>query len=243
MACLTDELLRQLGNAVRAGVRARSMRYADGSSPRFELGVEVGGHWEKVGADAVVLATPSFVAAELVALLAPRCGELLASIEYAPVAVVSGGYRAEQVGESLDGFGFLVPQGAGLNVLGTVWNSSIFPERAPGGCVALTSFAGGAMNPSIVTRAPEEIAAVVEKEVARVLEITSQPVARHIQRHTHAIPQCNLGHATRIARLQDELDKYPALFLTGNYRNGPAIGACVESGFRAAADVHKLTVC
>jgi len=75
---------------------------------------------------------------------------VLGGIEYASVVVVSLGYRRQDVGRSLDGFGFLVPRSSGLGVLGSVWNSSLFPERAPVGHVLLTSFVGGARDPGAV---------------------------------------------------------------------------------------------
>jgi len=80
------------------------------------------------------------------------------AIAYSGVAVVSLGYRRGDVGDSLAGFGFLVPRSSGLGILGTVWNSSLFPGRAPAGEVLLTSFVGGATNPGAISKSPEQLA-------------------------------------------------------------------------------------
>ena len=79
----------------------------------------------------------------------PQFEALLQKIEYVPVAVVSVGYPRSAVGHSLEGFGFLVPRSSGLRILGTVWNSSLFSNRAPEGHVLVTSFVGGALDPQI----------------------------------------------------------------------------------------------
>src|SRR4029077_13371989 len=96
----------------------------------------------------LILATPTAVSAALLASLSSVLTALLHAVEYAPVAVVSLAYRKQDVGHSLNGFGFLVPRSAGLRTLGTIWNSSLFPGRAPEGHVLLTSFIGGALDPS-----------------------------------------------------------------------------------------------
>ena len=98
-------------------------------------------------AERLVLAVPTGVAGKLLGPLDEEFEKQLGGIEYAGVAVVSLGYRKKDVSHALEGFGFLVPRSSGLNDLGTVWNSSLFPGRAPEGEALLTSFVGGATNP------------------------------------------------------------------------------------------------
>jgi oxygen-dependent protoporphyrinogen oxidase len=159
---------------------------------------------------------------------------VLGGIEYAPVAVVSLGYRRQDVGRSLDGFGFLVPRSSRLRVLGSVWNSSLFPERAPAGHVLLTSFVGGATDPGAAGLSGDELAALVHREVAPLLQIRAAPVFSHAQVYRRALPQYNIGHGERLIALERLLSSLPGLFLVGNYFRGPAIGNCVELGMAAA---------
>ena len=58
-------------------------------------------------------------------------GDLIAAIDYSPVAVVGLGYR--ELDHALDGFGLLTTTRARLPILGVLWDSSIFPDRAPEG--------------------------------------------------------------------------------------------------------------
>jgi oxygen-dependent protoporphyrinogen oxidase len=155
---------------------------------------------------------------------------MLSGIAYAPVAVVAAAYYARQVGHSTDGFGFLVPRSEKLHTLGTVWNSSLFAERARDGMIVMTSFAGGAMEPEIVDKPETEIATIVQDENARVLQITGPPVAGAVWRYPRALPQYNLGHGHIVEAIRDGERANPGLFFAGNYLEGPALGKCVEVG-------------
>ena len=181
-------------------------------------------------------------------LLAPieaRFEQPLAQIEYAAVAQVGAGYGLDQiarhtVSQPLRGFGFLVPRTEGLRLLGTVWNSSLFPERAPEGMASFTSFLGGATDPEISTWTDDRIAATAHQELSKVLGITGLPVAQHVARWDRAIPQYNLGHGKIVAVLDELYAATPGVFLAGNYLSGPSIPACIDQASRIAQNVVKL---
>jgi oxygen-dependent protoporphyrinogen oxidase len=194
---------------------------------------------ETIPAAAVIVATPTNAAAELLANISDRIAELLLRIKYAPVAVVSAGYRLEHIRESTEGFGFLVPRTEGLRTLGTVWNSSLFPGRAPEGMACFTSFAGGATDPGLCEKTDAEIASIVCGEVARALRIEGEPVITSVHRYARAIPQFNLGHTDTISAINGIISGIPGLFLAGNYLTGPSIGSCVEQANQVADSVIK----
>ena len=140
----------------------------------------------------------------------------------------------------LNGFGFLVPRSEKLRLLGTVWNSSLFPGRAPEGMASFTSFLGGMTDPEIVSRSPDEIAAIAHSELSSVLGITGAPVAQRVSRWQRALPQYNIGHRELIAALHELCAATPGLFLAGNYFGGPAIGACVEYANKVAEQAAEF---
>lgn len=235
---LPAALHRALGDAVRTRTTVQAIQMQNAkASPGITVHVHSDGASDSLGADAVVLATPAYAAAGLLAGLAPRAAEQLAGIEYAAVGVVNTGYRREQVSHRLEGFGFLVPRNEGLRLLGTVWNSSLFVGRAPEGSVALASFVGGATDPEILSWPDEKIFATVEAENARVLHITGPARVRQIDRYAHALPQYNLGHVQRLRAVRENLARLPGIFLAGNYLEGPSIGNCVDTAFRAADSI------
>jgi oxygen-dependent protoporphyrinogen oxidase len=212
--------------------------FAD-KSDLFSVVVNTQGQQRTIETQCLVIATPTISAAGLLQNVNAQFSGLLDGIDYAPVAIVSLGYRKADVGHNLDGFGFLVPRSAGLQTLGTVWNSSLFPGRAPEGQVLLTSIVGGATNPPAVALSAEEFATRVHREITPLLAIRQPPVFSNVEFYQRAIPQYNLGHAERIATLMNLRQQYSNLWLAGNYLRGPAIGACVDQALQVAEEVGK----
>jgi protoporphyrinogen/coproporphyrinogen III oxidase len=237
-----DALAAKLGDRVRPNGSVTSIERDDSSSNNaFRVTVRTArGEQQVIVADNIIVTTPTFVAAALLGEIEPAIAWRMAKIEYAPIAVVSLGYSKSEIGDSLDGFGFLIPRSAGVRTLGTVWNSSLFPNRAPDGQALLTSFIGGATDPLAVKLALEELAATVHKELSAILKIRSKPTFSNVSIYPRALPQYNLGHGECLAAIDEARKKHPNLWLIGNYLRGPAIGACVEQALSVAADIIRL---
>jgi oxygen-dependent protoporphyrinogen oxidase len=233
---LVRALAAKLGAALRVGAEmvGISIRREETRASRFEVRISAAGSEEIVLVDRLVLATSADVAGTLLRDVNAAFEPVMAGIEYAPVAVVSLGYRREDVAHSLEGFGFLVPRSSGLQVLGTVWNSSLFPGRAPAGHVLLTSFVGGATNPGAASLSSQELCDLVHREIVPLLQIRAAPVFSHVQVYRRALPQYNIGHTDRLRALERLRAELPGLFFVGNYLRGPAIGNCVELAMSTA---------
>jgi len=240
VAKLVRALGERLAEYVHCGVNVVSISRGkiDGKS-QFELRVNNSGRIEHLSASAVVVATPTQAAGQLLADISGSFLEHFARIEYAPVAVVGLGYRREQIRHATDGFGFLVPRKEGLRLLGSVWSSSLFPGRAPEGMVNFANFAGGATDTDLLQLDDARIAEIIARELATVLGISSAPITQFVRRYSHALPQYNLGHGEIIATLRELAASVPGLFLTGNYLEGPAMGACVKHAFQIAESVRQ----
>jgi oxygen-dependent protoporphyrinogen oxidase len=189
-----------------------------------------------ITAENLVLATPAYVAAEVLRNSVPELARRLKEIEYAPMCVVSSVYQRSQVANPLAGFGFMIPRREGLATICTFWNSSLFPGSVPPGKVLMTSFAR--------TNAPrqkddEEFARLVEAENAGVLKITGVPVDRVVWQNPEALPQYNVDHARRVTEIEANLGAIPTLHLTGNFLRGRSIGDCTDLSFRVAEDLHS----
>jgi protoporphyrinogen/coproporphyrinogen III oxidase len=234
---LVRTLAAQIGPALRTNVRvSRIARREDGS---FDVQFESNGQAETVSTKALILATPTDVSGKLLAGLDSSFESLLNGIEYAPVAVVSLGYSRSEIRHSLDGFGFLVPRSAGLRVLGTVWNSSLFPGRTPDGRVLMTSFVGGVSDPAAVELSPTELANLVHSQISQLLSASGGPVFSNVTVWPRAIPQYNLGHLDRLAAVTKLVKNSSGIWLTGNYLRGPAVGSCVEQANAIAEEVAR----
>jgi oxygen-dependent protoporphyrinogen oxidase len=239
---LAHALAANLGPALRSGIEATSLQHEGAGYPqtgaRFVVDVKSEAGKDSIVADHLVLATPPNIAAKLLATAPERIDNWLSEIEFAPIAVVSLGYHKSSIGHSLEGFGFLIPRSEKLRTLGTVWNSSLFPSRAPEGHALLTSFVGGATDPQAVSLSPNELAALVHKEIAPLLQIRQAPAFSNITLYPRALPQYNLGHSQSVSSLQKLNVEFPGLWLAGNYLRGPAIGACIEQALSVASEIR-----
>jgi oxygen-dependent protoporphyrinogen oxidase len=178
----------------------------------------------------VVLALPAEETAELLAVESEGKSLELAGVPYAPIAVACLGYRRAQVAHPLDGFGFLAARGQGLRVLGCLFTSSLFPERAPRGYVALTVFVGGALDPAAALAPEQEVLRLVETDLAIALGVEGAPAFRHVQRWPRAVPQYEVGHG-RFVDLGLALEaRMPGLFLAGNWAGGASVPDSIVRG-------------
>jgi len=240
VARLPNAIAEKLGNRIHIGITAQSLnRLGPNEDDVFRINTQSAGESATVQASAIVLATPAYVSAHLIESLSAQLGHTLSGIEYAPVAVVASGYYRRQIGEPIDGFGFLVPRREKLHTLGTVWNSSLFPARAPEGAVTVTSFAGGAANPEIANEPEDQIAKIIQSENEHVLKIVGSPITSAVWRYPRALPQYNLGHGHMVEAIRDAERQLPGIFFAGNYLEGPALGKCVENGFQTAEAVQN----
>jgi len=241
MQTFPGALSARLGDGLRLNARVTRVESHDAGAA-FKISIQMAaGQEETILADNLVIATPTEVAGNLLRGLSPSFDSLLGAIEYAPIAVVSLGYRRTDVGHGLTGFGFLVPRSAGLRVLGTVWNSSLFAGRAPDGHVLVTSFVGGATDPHAVNVPGEELAGLVHGEIAPLLAIRQPPAFLNVTISPRALPQYNVGHAEHLAAIEGQRTNFPSLWLTGNYLRGPSIGACVEQSLDVTNQILSRT--
>jgi oxygen-dependent protoporphyrinogen oxidase len=241
ISALVAALAGRLGDAACTGAEITAIRRSAGAgSPALEVDYGVAGRFESVSVAALAVSTPAPETGRLLRGLDPRFGEPLAKIEYAGVAQVSAAYRIDQIKQrdaknGLNGFGFLVPRGENVRLLGTVWNSSLFPGRAPEGMASFTSFLGGMTDPEIVSRSSDEIAAIAHSELSSVLGITGAPLVQRVSCWQRALPQYNIGHRDLAGALRELCAATTGIFLAGNYFAGPSIGACVEYANEVAA--------
>jgi len=190
-----------------------------------------------VEADAVVLATPAPHTAPILERVDPRFGQELRAIPAASLAVVALAYDATSIGADLDGFGFLVPRGQGPRILGCLWDSSLFPGRAPDGRVLLRAMIGGAHDPVAVELGDDALLEAVRKDLATAMGVTSRPSRTWIFRHRLGIAQYDIGHGARLERLRELLEANPGVWLAGSSYHGIAMNACIEKSREQAAAV------
>ncbi len=187
-----------------------------------------------VAAKQVVLATPSYRAAELSKPLNGELSQALAEIPYAPIAVVCLGFRTEDVGHPLDGFGFLVPAREQMNILGSIWTSSIFRDRSPDGQVQFRTMLGGDGNHAIAGLSDDELIKRTIDDLDRIVGLRAAPAASRVFNWRRGIPQYLVGHQERMQRIERALAAVRGIHLAGNAYYGIGLNDCVKQAGRIA---------
>ena len=184
-------------------------------------------HGELAHFDSVVLTIPTFAAAPLVAPFAPQAVAPMEAIPYAPAVVVALGFPRSAIENALKGFGFLVPSGEKRDVLGVLWSSSIFNQRAPDAHVLLRAIVGGVRRPDLVALDDDTLVSTVIQELQAILGgDLSAPTHRKVVRWPNGIPQYTMGHGERVQAMRDALEPHRGLFIGGNGVVGVSVADC-----------------
>ncbi len=184
-------------------------------------------------ADRVVVCATSFAAAAMVRPLDAELARRLASIEYSPIAVVGFGYR--NLADPLDGFGLLTTTAAKLPILGVLWDSSIFPDRAPAGCKSVRIMVGGQRNPELVAQDEAGLVRTARAGLERAMGLTQDPDVTFVQRWERGIPSYAPGHIANVDAIFARVAQIPGLYLNCNAYRGIAMNDCAKQG-RELAD-------
>jgi oxygen-dependent protoporphyrinogen oxidase len=234
---LPDTLREKLGEAVRLNTAVtRLTQTPDG----WTLDLLARGQQTRAEHSAVIYAGTAFRLAELeVQAAAPLHLNTFAGIRYPPVASVVLGFRREDVTHPCEGFGMLIPKVEGFNILGAIFSSSLFPNRAPAGHLTLTSYVGGERNPDLASLPPEKLFALTCEDLRVLLGVKGKPTFQHSVFYPRAIPQYNVGYGRFRELMSDIEQKAQGLFFAGHYRDGISLSDTIVSGCNVADRVGE----
>jgi oxygen-dependent protoporphyrinogen oxidase len=187
-----------------------------------------------IEAEAVVCATPAFQTAEMVKGIERNLSLTLNEIFYPAVSVVCFGYKRDKIARPLDGFGFLIPFREGRKILGTLWDSSVFPNRAPEGYVLLRSMLGGARMSELARQDENKLIDLVMDELRDIMGINVRPDFAKVYTHAKGIPQYSVGHEKRLDTIDKIISKINRFYITGNAYRGIGVNDCIENSYKLA---------
>jgi protoporphyrinogen/coproporphyrinogen III oxidase len=227
---LIEELERHLGNRLRTGVSA-------GAIERDGLAYVVRADGTLLPADAMVLATPAFVASDLLRGLAPSASATLAAIQNVSTAVVLLVY-GRGTGPALpDSSGFVAPRGE-LAMTACTVVSRKWPDERVGDRAVLRCFVGGVGAEDLLDQPDDEIVTGVARQLAALLPLPARPESASVVRWPRAMPQYEVGHMDRVAAIERSLP--PGIFVTGQAYRGVGIADCVRAANETADRVAAL---
>ena len=190
-------------------------------------------------ADAVALACPAYSAAKILSELERSFSDMLKNIYYPPLTVVCTGFKKDRMSIPLDAFGFLIPSREKRKILGTLYDSSVFPNRAPEGMALLRSMTGGARAPEVAEMEDGKLGDLVLGELKTMTGLKAEPDFMRFYRHEHAIPQYGLGHGGLIEAVESLEGTHSGLYLTGNAFRGVSFNDCIANSVALADRIAK----
>ena len=202
------------------GAVAQVRRLPDG----FE--VSVNGEW--LATKQLIVATPAWAAADLLAELDPELRDLLQQVDYSSSMTVALGYRDRDLAQPLTGFGFLVPAKERQSLVACTFVGRKFPHRTPEGVSLLRCFLGGAGRAEVLNQSDEAIIAATRADLERLLGITAAPAFSSISRWPRSMAQYTVGHASRMAEVENRVSRHAGLHLIGNAYRGIGIPDCIQ---------------
>lgn len=234
---LTDTLRQRLGPAVHLNSAVTAIRQDPAG---WTVTVRADGSEREQEHAAVIYTGPAYRVPDIQLITEQRVNWApLSEINYPPVASIVLGFRRAEVSHPLDGFGMLVPEVEGFNVLGTLFSSSLFPNRAPEGHVTLTSYIGGTRSPELALRSPGQLVDLNVQDLRTLVGVSGKPTFAHCFLFPKAIPQYEVGFGRFKELMQSVEAKAPGLFLAGNYRDGISLADSIVSGCNVADRVES----
>ncbi|MCE7978732.1 MAG: protoporphyrinogen oxidase [Nitrospira sp. NTP1] len=230
--------IRETGGVLKSGVQAEALRVRSHQAGRWMYDV-ICTDGTALSAEALVLATPAYVSADLVRPLSPLAAGVMETIPYASTATISLIYPAAAVGSRLQGFGFVVPRVEGRDLIAATWTSIKWPHRAPPEEMSVRCYVGGVGREAILQQDDEALVRCVREELASIVGLQATPHYVEVNRWHRAMPQYTLGHLDRLTQLEAALSRFGGLTVTGAGYRGVGLPDCIRDGAEAAAQTLR----
>jgi len=222
---LTETLQDQLQDVITTDATVTG---TEKKNDQWEVSYTHQGNVYTVEANAVLFAAPAYAVSELIRDIDNETAAALNAIPYAKAVMIFTGYDRQAVPIDLDGFGYLIPEAEQMNILGTIWTSTVFENRVPPGKVSFTTFVGGRRQPGKLELDDDQLLEEMRADFRTLMGISVEPEQVFIRRWPKAIPQYTLGHLQREARMEIFEHEHPGLFITGNHRGGISVADCIK---------------
>ena len=184
--------------------------------------------------DGAIIATPAYVAADLLRNRIPQISAELEQIRYSSSIMVALAYDEKTRASLPAGFGFLGPRSEGKRMLACTFVHNKFSGRAPEDRGLIRCFLGGSRDEQILQMPDADITSIVRRELQEILGIAAEPDLLRIFKWPHAMAQYTVGHKTRVECIRKIASSAPGLALAGNAYGGIGVPDCIRSGSEAA---------
>ena len=238
LGALPETVAKASGADVRVNAMVRELaRTASG----WRLTIGSAADPEYLDADAVILATPAAPAARLLKRPAAAAAAGLEQIPYASMAIITLAFRAGDF-PAQQRSGYLVPAVDGRAVKAATFSTvkwpHLFQAADPDNPVHIVRCSvGRSGDVAVLQRDDDDLAALAAAELAESIGLTAPPVARRVTRWGGGLPQYNVGHLDRVARIRQAVGEQPGLAVAGAAYDGVGIPACIGTARLAVGQV------
>lgn len=203
---------------------------------KIENGYQITNNGEQLIFDKIIFSTPAFETSKLAKnILDPEAIKILDEIEYSPISVVGLGY--EKMDHDLKGFGLLTTSSAKKEILGVLWDSSIFIDRAPSGKKSLRIMIGGQRNANLALKNNDELITIAKNGVKQTMGVKDEPTVAYVKQWKEGIPNYPVGHLAKMNKLFELVNLNNGIFLNSNAYIGIGLNDCVSNSKKCALKV------
>jgi protoporphyrinogen/coproporphyrinogen III oxidase len=236
LGALPESVAKASGADIRINAMVRELQRTETG---WRLTIGSAANPEYLDADAVIVATPAAPAARLLKGTASSATAQLEQIPYASMAIVTLAFRAEDF-PAQQRSGYLVPAVDGRAVKAATFSTIKWPHLArsadPKNPVHIVRCSvGRSGDVAVLQRDDSDLADLAAAELAAAVGITARSVAQRVTRWGGGLPQYNVGHLDRVARIRQAVGEHPGLAVAGAAYDGVGIPACIATA-RSAAD-------
>ena len=180
----------------------------------------------------VITSSGSFSLPEMLPFVSAQDMKNMTELNYAKVVQVSVALKANALDAKYISFGGLIPKKEKRNVLGVLFPSSCFKNRAPQDCSMLAVYLGGVKRPDLFDLSDNEMKNLVLEELKYLFDIDENSVSfMKIFRHEHAIPQYEKNSGKRFETIRKIEIENRGLIIAGNIRDGIGMGDRIKQAF------------
>lgn len=164
----------------------------------------------------------------------------IANVNYARVVQVAIAVDKKAIKPELYSFGGLIPQKENRKVLGVLFPSFCFNDRAPLNGCTLAMYLGGMKHPELFDLPDDKISQLATSELKELFDINEADIKFiHIFRHPYAIPQYEKSSKERFEAIRETEHKYKGLIIAGNLRNGIGMADRIKQAFDISEQISN----
>jgi protoporphyrinogen/coproporphyrinogen III oxidase len=238
MQVLPKAIANYIGEKVHLNTEVNSV---EKTSSGYNIKLTEGGVSGSLDCDYIVSTVPAYSASKLFGPLDSELENHLDRIYYPPVLVLYIAYDKKDIGQPLDGFGFLIPAKEKKSFLGAIWSSVLFPNRSDENNASFTLFIGGARDPEVGNYDRDALIKKVRNEFEILMRIVGEPVYISSKFWPKAIPQYNIGYVEHENYFNKFEKENPGILLAGNFREGISVGDCIKNSEKILNKIKNLS--